>query len=265
MSAAPPLVSVQRVAAVAVVQRANPPVNALTLEMTRALHSELTLLAQDPYVQVIVMTAAGDRTFGAGSDIGEFAPLIASGDVVERKMALENETFSLLAALPQPTIAALNGSAYGGGLEIALACDLIVAEQSQFVGLPEVKLGVFPGCGGAVRLARRIGESRTKELMFFGEPLAVEDAETWGLINRVVPRGQALSYALDWAQTLAASSASGLRACKQSANAAIHSALGEVAILDSLELTRRVFAHPDAREGATAFLERRAAVFGAEP
>ena len=255
------LVSIRRVGAVAVVERTNPPVNALTLEMTQGLHAELGKIAQDTDVRVVVMTAAGDRSFGAGSDIREFAALIESGDVVERKMAFENETFSMLAALPQPTIAALNGSAYGGGFEIALACDLIVAEQGQSVGLPEVKLGVFPGCGGAVRLARRIGESRTKELMFFGEPIAAEDALSWGLVNRVVPRGQALDRALDWAQTLAKSSSSALRACKESANAAVHAGLGEIAIRESLELTRQVFAHPDAREGADAFLERRAADF----
>ncbi len=257
MSTRDGLVRQRRENGVAIVTRDNPPVNALTLETTRALHALLRELAEDDGVRAIVMTAAGDRSFGAGSDIAEFQPLIDAGAVVEQKMAVENETFSLLSQMPQPTIAALNGSAFGGGLEIALACDLIVAEAGQVVGLPEVKLGLFPGSGGPVRMARRIGEARTKELIFLGEPIPVQTACEWGLLNRVVEPGGALPFALDWARRLAGSSASGLRACKLAVNAAVQSDTGEIAIRDSLELTRAVFAHPDAVEGAAAFLARR--------
>lgn len=254
-------VTVRRAGAVAVVTRDNPPVNALTLEMTRQLHAVLEDLVSDDDVRAVVMTAAGARSFGAGSDIGEFASLIAAGDVVERKMAFENETLSLLDGLDKPTVAALNGHAYGGGLEIALACDLIVAERGQSVGFPEIKLGLFPGGGGPVRAARRIGEARTKELVYFGEPLAVERAADWGLVNRVVEPGEALACAEAWAQTLAGASVSGMRACKAAVRAAIDSDAGERIITASLDLTRDVFAHPDAREGASAFLQRRAPQF----
>lgn len=256
-----PLVSVRRTNGVAVVVRDNPPVNALTLDTTRQLQTALTDLASADDVHAVVMTGAGDRSFGAGSDIGEFVQLIREGNVVERKMAFENETFSLLSTMSKPTVAALNGSAFGGGLEIALACDLIVAEQGQMVGLPEVKLGLLPGSGGPVRMARRIGEARTKELIFFGDPLPVETALDWGLVNRVVEPGGALAYAVAWAERLAAASASALRACKSAVNAALLGEAGERTIRDSLELTREAFVHPDATEGAAAFLEKRPARF----
>lgn len=255
------LVRVEREGGYAVVVRENPPVNALTLEMTRQFHAVLEDLAADKSVRAVVMTAAGSRSFGAGSDITEFGSFIERGDVVERKMALENETFSMLCALPVPTIAALNGSAFGGGLEIALACDLIVAEHGQVVGLPEVKLGLLPGSGGPVRMALRIGEARTKELIYFGDPITVETALDWGLINKVVDPGDAIGWAAGWAARLAGSSGSGLRACKAAIHAAFQHDAGEAVITQSLELSRSAFAHPDASEGAEAFLAKRSPVF----
>lgn len=255
------LVRVERRAGFAVVVRDNPPVNALTLDMTRDLRAVLEELAADDGVRAVVMTGGGTRSFGAGSDITEFGTFIERGDVVEAKMAAENETFSMLCDLPVPTIAALNGSAFGGGLEIALACDLIVAEHGQVVGLPEVKLGLLPGSGGPVRMGRRIGEARTKELIYFGDPLPVETALDWGLINKVVDPGDALRCASDWAARLAASSGSGLRACKAAIHAAYQHDAGEAAITASLDLSRSAFAHPDAAEGAAAFLGKRAPEF----
>ena len=261
MSRGSKLVRVQREDGYAVVLRDNPPVNALTLEMTREFHAVLEELATDRGVRAVVITAEGNRSFGAGSDITEFGSFIDRGDVVERKMAFENETFSMLCSLPVPTIAALNGSAFGGGLEIALACDLIVAEHGQVVGLPEVKLGLLPGSGGPVRMARRIGEARTKELIYLGDPISVEAALDWGLINKVVEPGQAIGWARDWAARLAGSSATGLRACKAAIHAALQHDIGEASIRQSLELTRAVFAHPDAAEGMSAFLAKRPPAF----
>ncbi len=256
-----PLVTVRRDGAVAIVVRDNPPVNALTLEMTRYLHAALTELGKDASVRAIVLTGAGNRSFGAGSDIREFQVLIDAKNAVETKMAFENETFSLLGQLPQPVIAALNGSAFGGGLEIALACDLIVAERGQTVGLPEVHLGLFPGSGGPVRLVRRIGEARAKQMIFDGDPVPVSTALDWGLVNYVVEPGAALATAVAWAQRLAGGSASGLQIAKRAVNDALQTAVGEQAIRDSLELSRQAFAHPDAAEGARAFLDKRPAAF----
>src|SRR5207245_4654069 len=135
-------------------------------------------------------SGSGSRAFCAGSDIKEF--LEVADAVVPKKLARENAAYSRVAEFPKPTIAALNGIAFGGGLELAACCDLIVAEAGGSIALPEIKLGVFPGSGGTIRVTRRIGEGRAKEMMFFGEPVAVERALAWGLVNRVVPRGERL-------------------------------------------------------------------------
>ncbi|MGH2927548.1 MAG: enoyl-CoA hydratase/isomerase family protein, partial [Solirubrobacteraceae bacterium] len=161
---------------------------------------------------------------------------------------------------PRPTVAALNGGAYGGGLEIALACDLIIAEAGSSVGFPEVKLGVFPGSGGPARVIRRIGESRAKEFMFFGDPLPVETAHAWGMINKIVEPGAALPTAMEWARRLADGSQFALEVCKRAVTAAANLP-ADVAIADSLELTREAFAGPDVAEGIRAFFAKEPPTF----
>src|SRR5437867_4760581 len=150
-------------AGVAVLTLNHPPLNLVTLELTRQLGARLDRLAADPAVRALVVTGAGERAFCAGSDVGEFPSVL--DDVVRLKLARENETYSKLDDFPRPTIAALNGLAYGGGLELAVCCDLLVAGADVRLALPEVKLGVFPGTGGTVRVPRRVGEGRAKELM----------------------------------------------------------------------------------------------------
>src|SRR6266480_1478194 len=187
---------------VAVLTLNNQPLNVTTLEMTRALDVLVSRLAADPAVRVLVLTGSGAKAFCAGSDIREF-PDVADA-VVAKKLARENAVYGRVAEFPKPTIAALNGLAFGGGLELAVCCDLIVAEAGGRIALPEIKLGVFPGSGGTIRVTRRIGESRAKEMMFFGEPVPVETALAWGLVNRVVPPGAAVETALTMARELAA-------------------------------------------------------------
>lgn len=245
---------------VAVLARDNPPLNLTTLELTRALHAELTRLAADDHVRVLILTTGG-RAFGAGSDIKEFDALIAAGDVVERKMAFENETFTMLADFPRPTIAALAGDAYGGGLELALCCDLVIAEAGVKVGFPEVKLGVLPGSGGAARAVRRIGQARVSEMILFGDPVGAETACAWGLVNAVVDKGQAMVVAQRWAARLAAGSAVALEACKQAIRDAVNAPV-DVAIGRSLELTRQTYAAADIREGVRAFFAKEQPRFG---
>lgn len=240
--------------------RDDPPLNLTTLELTRALHAELTRLAADDRVRVLIL-AAGGRAFGAGSDIKEFDALITAGDLVDRKMAFENETFTMLADFRRPTIAALAGDAYGGGLELALCCDLVIAEAEAKVGFPEVKLGVLPGSGGAARAVRRIGQARVNEMILFGDPVAAETACAWGLINAVVEQGQALAVAQQWAARLAVGSPVALEACKQAIRDAANTPV-EVAIARSLELTRQTFAAADIREGVRAFFAKEQPRFG---
>ena len=245
---------------IAVVTLNNPPLNLVTLSTTRQLNDTVKRLADDPDVRVLVLTGAGSKAFCAGSDIKEFPAMMAAGAVVPNKLALENEAWSRVDDFPKPTIAALNGLAFGGGLELAVCCDLIVAEAGNVVALPEIKLGVFPGSGGTIRVTRRVGEGRAKEMMFFGEPLPVETALAWGLVNRVVPRGEALKVAMDMARKLAAQPSVALQVCKQSVDSAFDLTEDE-AVAESLILSERVFTSEDCNEGVRAFFAKEAPRF----
>ena len=149
---------------VATVTLNNPPLNLVTLELTRALSRTLDELALDNAVRVLVLTGAGDRAFCAGSDIGEFPGMMGAGQVVQKKLSKENETYSKVDDFPKPTIAAVSGLAYGGGLELAVCCDLIVVEEHAKLCLPEIKLGGVPGSGGPGRWCRKNCPRRTRPI-----------------------------------------------------------------------------------------------------
>ena len=203
----------------------------------------------------MILTGSGTKAFCVGSDISEFPQMMDAGAVVPKKLKLENDAFSAIRTCAKPTIAALNGLAYGGGLEMAVCCDLLIAEAGEKVALPEVKLGVFPGSGGTVRVLRRIGESRAKMMMFTGDPVTVEVACDWGLINEVVPKGEALARAKELAQKLADLPMIAMQCCKASANMSFdmdeHSA-----VYASLDLSDRAFSSDDCKEGVRAFFAK---------
>jgi enoyl-CoA hydratase/carnithine racemase len=233
----------------------NPPLNLVTLELTRALSQTLDELARDHAVRVLVVTGAGDRALCAGSDISEFPRMMGAGEVVPKKLGKENETYSKLDDFPKPTIAAVSGLAYGGGLELAVCCDLIVAEEQARLCLPEIKLGVIPGSGGTVRVTRRIGEGRAKEMMYFGDPIDAATALTWGLVNRVVPRGQGLRVAQEMAAVLALRPNRTLQLCKRAIDMAFDTTEDQ-AVSGSLALSDQAFSSADCREGVRAFLAK---------
>lgn len=241
---------------VAIVTLDNPPLNLVTLALTQRLEETLDRLAVDPACRALLLTGAGERAFCAGSDVREFPDLVAPGRAVAVKMARETRVWSTLDDFPKPTVAAIRGLAYGGGLELAVACDLILAEEDARFALPEVKLGVFPGSGGTVRVTRRIGEGRAKEMMFLGEPIDAATACAWGLINRVVPRGRLLEEARALARRLADGPPLALRLCKEAIDLAFD-ASEEEAIRRGLALIGRAFEGPEIREGVAAFLEKR--------
>jgi len=244
---------------VAVLTLNNPPLNLVTLELTRQLDAALDRLALDPAVRVLVVTGAGTRAFCAGSDVGEFPALMH--DVASRKLVLENQAYSKLADFPRPTIAALDGLAYGGGLELAVCCDLLIAGADVRLALPEVRLGVFPGSGGTVRVPRRVGEGRAKELMFTGEPIDAETALGWGLLNRVVPPGQALAHARALAAVLATRPGRALQLMKQAVALGLDTTEDD-AIARTLSFSEAVFRTDDAREGVRAFFAKESPRFG---
>jgi enoyl-CoA hydratase/carnithine racemase len=251
----PALVRVTLEAGVAVLTLDNPPLNLVTLELTRRLQAALDRLAADAAARVLVVTGAGARAFCAGSDVSEF-PSVAD-DVVRKKLAPENQAYSRLDDFPKPTIAALNGLAYGGGLELAVCCDILIAGADVRLALPEVKLGVLPGSGGPVRVLRRVGEGRAKELMFTGDPIDAETARAWGLVNRVVAPGQALATALELAGTLADRPNRALQLIKAAADLA-EDTTEDDAIRRTLSLSEAVFRTEDCQEGVRAFFAKEA-------
>ena len=232
----------------------NPPLNVVFRGLTEALARVLDVIEADVSVHALVVTGAG-KVFCAGSDIAEFQPLMAPGKIVPGKLALQHQVFGRLDDCPKPTVAALNGLAYGGGLEIAVCCDLIVADETARLALPEIKLGVFPGSGGPVRVTRRIGEGRAKELMFLGEPIDAATAHAWGLVNRVVPQGTALAAAQALAATLAQRPPLALALCKRAIDLSFDTTEDD-AMRQTLPLSDRAFSSPEAQEGVRAFFAR---------
>jgi enoyl-CoA hydratase len=240
---------------VATVTLNNPPLNLVTLGLTAQLTACLDRLAADPAVRVLVLTGSGERAFCAGSDLTEFPGVMGRGTVVPTKLAPENVAYSKVDDFPKPTIAALRGLAFGGGLELAVCCDLIVAEEGTRLSLPEIKLGVFPGSGGTVRVTRRIGEGRAKEMMFFGEPIDAEKALSWGLVNRVVAKGEALRVAQSMAGTLAERPGRALQLCKTAIDLSFDVSEDE-AVKRTLALSDEAFATADCKEGVRAFFAK---------
>jgi enoyl-CoA hydratase/carnithine racemase len=254
------IVQLQVLGAVAIVTLSNPPLNVVTRPLVEALSRIVTRLRDDDRVRAIVITGAGSRAFCAGSDITEFSHDLAEREIIDNKLALQNQMFSALDNLPKPTIAAISGLAYGGGLEIAICCDLLIAEQRARFALPEIKLGVFPGSAGTIRVTRRVGEGRAKEMMFLGEPVDAETALNWGLINRVVPDGESLQAAIQLAELLATRPRLALAKCKAIIDLSFEMPQEE-AIRYSMEASDVVFRSAEKVEGVAAFLDKRSPDF----
>lgn len=236
----------------------SPPLNLVSKEVTAAMSNAFALIEQDDSIRAVVLVGAGERAFSAGSDVKEFSLL--HGRVGEGKLVAENAAYDRLAALPPPTIAAIEGDALGGGLELALCCDLRVASKTARLGMPEVRLGVMPGSGGTQRLPRLIGLARAKELILLGETIDAETALGFGLVNRVVPHGEAEGAARSLAQTLASRGPLAVREAKGVLNTTLDGTRAEGQI-EELAASERVFASLDMLEGSAAFIEKRSAEF----
>jgi len=225
--------------------------NALSAEMREQLTAALRRFDADPEVRCMVI-AGSDKVFAAGADIRAMAerPLDAAPDPAG--MAFWEE----LAALETPTIAAVSGFALGGGCELALACDMIVADEKARFGQPEVTLGIIPGGGGTQRLARAIGKQRAMEYVLTGRLFDAETAREWGLVNEVVGKGRWLEEALDLARTIAARAPIATRLGKRAVLAAEQTSLSD-GLTEERALFERAMATEDRVEGMQAFLEKR--------
>jgi enoyl-CoA hydratase/carnithine racemase len=239
---------------VAHLELVNPPLNLVTHELTSELHQALLRLAVADDVRAVVVSGAGERAFCAGSHVGEFEEL--KGRVAEGKLLLEKLVYRQLADLPMPTIAAIEGDALGGGLELALCCDLRVASERARLGLPEVRLAVIPGSGGTQRLPRVVGVARAKELILTGRLLSAAEAERIGLVNQVVPAGEARTAADALAAEIAERGPLAVREAKRLLDAA-HDLDLDAGLAAELDASERIFDTQDMVEGARAFFAKR--------
>jgi enoyl-CoA hydratase/carnithine racemase len=189
---------------VAVVTVDNPPVNALGNELLEALGLAARDLATNDGVRAVVLTGTGEKAFMAGADLDEFRGFLGTDGAIEEHVEISRRALDALVGLPQPLVGAVQASAMGGGLEVALTCDLLVADPAARLGLPEVRLGLMPGAGGTQRLPRRIGDGRARELVLLGGNVKADEALAIGLVNRVSAPGAALEEALALAGKLAA-------------------------------------------------------------
>jgi enoyl-CoA hydratase len=234
----------------------NPPLNLITRELLEELDAALAVLMASAAgdVRAVVVTGSGDRAFSAGSHVGEFETQRGPGG--RDRLELEERVSSELAGLPMPTIAAIEGNALGGGLELALACDLRIASSRARLGLPEVRLAVIPGAGGTQRLPRIVGPARAKELILSGRIVDAAEAERIGLVNEVVAPGDARSRAVAIAEEIAARGPLAVREAKRLVDGA-----ADLDLVDGLaaevEASLRLFATDDMLEGAGAFFEKR--------
>ncbi len=228
--------------------------NAISGEVADFLAGSLLQAAADPNAWVVVLAAAGDRAFCVGADLKERNLLDDAGWM--RNRVLTRGLFDSLRALPQPTIASVFGYALGGGFELALNCDLIVAAEDAEFGLPEVRVGIVPGGGGTQALARRLGPARAKDLIFTGRRFGAEEARDLGLVSRVVARDALEEVTMELAREICRSSPVAVREAKL----AIDRGQG-VTVEDGIELEdlawRRAVASQDRREGIAAFNEKR--------
>ncbi len=232
-----------------------PPLNALSYQAKEEIAACLEEVAADSAVRCLIVFGAGDRAFSVGSDIKEF-PEVTARRLGRQRAAHEHAVYNRLDFFPVPTVAAIEGHCLGGGLELALACDLRVASETSHLGLPEVKLGVFPAGGGTERLPRLIGEALARELIYTGEPVDAREAWRIGLVNRVAPAGQALRVAQELGRTIASRSALTLRTVKAVMDRGLAMDLLEAEQI-AIEAISELFQSEAVQEGVAAFLEKR--------
>ncbi|MFE3034718.1 enoyl-CoA hydratase/isomerase family protein [Streptomyces canus] len=230
--------------------------NAVSTEMARSVAAACSALAGDPTVRVVVLTSTHERAFCVGADLKE-RNSFSDADLV-RQRPVTRGAYTGVLELPVPAIAAVHGFALGGGFEMALACDLIVADRTAVVGLPEVSVGVIPGGGGTQLLPRRVGAARAAELIFTARRVEAEEAHRLGLVDQLVEAGEDRAEALSLAARIAANSPVGLRAAKRALR--LGQGLDLRAGLEVEDAAWRAVAFSgDRAEGVAAFNEGRVA------
>jgi enoyl-CoA hydratase/carnithine racemase len=242
---------------IAILELNNPPVNAYTYEMMRALDACILQARFDPGVSVLVIRGKGERFFCAGADIH----MLHTTDATFKYYFVlhAHETLQRLEHTPKLVIAALNGATAGGGLELALACDLRLAKRDGGrIGLPEIALGIMPGTGGTQRLPRLVGKARALELMATGRLLAFEEALDMGLIDQILEPEDFFEQVLDYARqfTPPGKASKAVGGIKRAVCAGLGLSLPDALALER-EIQQQLFESPDASEGLAAYVEKR--------
>lgn len=226
--------------------------NALNSTLLRELGEALLALESDADIGSIVVTGS-EKAFAAGADIKEMSALTFADVLKEDMFADINNVF---ARVRKPVIAAVSGYALGGGCEIAMACDFIIAADNAKFGQPEIKLGVIPGIGGSQRLTRLVGKSKAMDMMLTGRMMDAAEAERSGLVSRVLPAEDMLDGAMDIASTIADLSSPSVSLAKEATNRALETTLTE-GLLFERRAFHSLFATEDQKEGMNAFIEKR--------
>ncbi|MFY9258088.1 MAG: enoyl-CoA hydratase-related protein [Dethiobacteria bacterium] len=252
------LVKVVKEERLSIVTINHPPVNALNSQVMELLEQSFDELVADESIGAVIITGAGEKAFVAGADINEFTSLSSTnGEQLSRRGQL---IFQKIEDFPAPVIAAVNGFALGGGLELTLCCDIRVMAENARVGLPEVTLGIFPGYGGTQRLPRTVAPGKAKELIYTGDMIDAAEAYRIGLADRLVPPGEALPEARKIAKKILERGPIAIRLAKQAVNRGLSQPVSEGFKTEAL-LFGLLCDTEDQKEGAAAFLEKRPPVF----
>lgn len=225
--------------------------NALNLDVRIRLADEVTRHAADPEIRCLIITGS-DKVFASGADIAE----MAENGPVEVMARNVQKYWRILSECPKPLIAAIEGYALGGGLELALCADIIVAGEGARLGLPEVKIGILPGGGGTQKLARLVGAKRAMLLLMTGRMFSAAEARATGVISDMAPTGAALPRAIEIAREIAAMAPIAVRQIKEIVNAGLNAPLDSALAMEAKAL-QLLFATRDQKEGMRAFLEKR--------
>lgn len=243
---------------IAVVRLNRPPMNPLSSKLFGELNELMDHLEDREDVRVVILTGAGEKAFAAGADISEMKDLDLHG--MTRMNRVSREAFSRVDNFSKPVIAAVNGLALGGGLELALCCDFRILSENARVALPEINLGIIPGGGGTQRLQRLIGQAKAKELLYFGDMIGAQDALACGLATKVVPPDSLMETALEMAAKLAEKAPVALRMIKTSLHTGAGTDLNSALTVEQLGFGN-IFETHDKKEGMAAFAEKRKPVF----
>jgi enoyl-CoA hydratase len=259
MASAPELIRSARIGRTLVLTIDHPPVNVLSRPVLEALGEKIAGAERDEEVRAVVLASAAEKAFAAGANIREMAPM--GPEQAFEHGRLGQGITRAIERLPLPVIAAVHGVCYGGGCEIVLACDFVLASEDALFGQPEINLGIMPGWGGTRRLPRRIGAARARRWILTGRPVPAAEAADDGLVDRVVSRAELLPAALGLGEELAQKPPLALAAAKYALLAAIDPHLDDGLALE-LDLWAKLFGTEGQRAGMESFLAKRPLVAG---